>query len=291
MSSMMYTVENLIYSAIFILGRNENMIKVVDLGYQFVNVGGFDVTRPHGSGDYLFLFFRCTTEVWIDGRYQTIPENTYFLYKKGEPQIYRKKDGHFINDWIHFDIDPYDNFFEDLGIPFQTPMQLAYNNEICDMISNLFIEYFNIGKQHEEIMDQKARSLFYKFSDLYHFSKTKGDKMTDYRQTFIEIRRQIQNYEIFPTGAEEIAASLNISTSYAQHLYKELFGNSIHQDIIHARIEHAAHLLNGTEFSISEIARQCGYESFEHFSRQFKKLKGCSPRSYRSGSHSEISNR
>lgn len=263
------------------------MIKIANLGYQFVNIGGFDVNRPHGSGDFLFLFFRCATEVWIDGQYQIIPENTYFLYKKGEPQIYRKKDGHFINDWIHFDIEPYDNFFETLGIPFQTPMHLAYNNEICDMISNLFIEYFNIGKQHEIIMDQKASALFHKFSDLYHFSKTKGNKMTDYRQAFIEIRRKIQNYEYFPEGAEEIADSLNISTSYAQHLYKELFGNSIHQDIIRARIDHAAHLLNGTEFSISEIARQCGYDNFEHFSRQFKKWKGCSPRNYRSNSSSD----
>lgn len=258
------------------------MIKIADIGYQFVNVGGFDVTRPHGSGDYLFLFFRCATEVWINGDYHLIPENTYFLYKKGEPQIYRKKDGHFINDWIHFDIEPYDNFFEKLEIPFQTPMYLTYNSEICEMISNLFIEYFNIGKQHEIIMAQKASALFHKFSDLYQFSKTKGNKMTDYRQSFIEIRKKIQNYEYFPEGAEEIAHSLNISVSYAQHLYKELFGNSIQQDIIRARIDYAAHLLNGTKFSITEIARQCGYENVEHFSRQFKKQKGCSPRNYRS---------
>ena len=279
---MMFVVMNMIISA-----EEAVMIKIVDLGYQFVNVGGLDVNRPNGSGDYLFLYFRCPTEVWLNGKYQLIEENTYFLYKKGEPQIYRKLDGHFINDWIHFDIEPYDGLFEKLGIPFHTPMKLAYSKEISDMISDLLIEYFSIGKQHDIIMAKKASALFYKFSDLYHFTLKNGTKMTDYRVEFIKLRRKIQNYEYCPKSAEEIAHFLNISTSYMQHLYQKFFGTSIQQDIIRARIDHAAHLLNGTKYSISEIARQCGYENYEHFSRQFKKWKGCSPRSYRSHSVSD----
>ena len=56
-----------------------NLIKIVDLGYQYVNFGAFDIQRPQGTGDFLFLYFRCPTEVWLDGRYQLLPENTYFL--------------------------------------------------------------------------------------------------------------------------------------------------------------------------------------------------------------------
>lgn len=257
------------------------MIKIIDLGYQFVNVGGFDTQRPHGSGDYLFLYFRCPTEIWIDGKYQLISENTYFLYRKGDPQYYRHLDGNFINDWIHFDIEPYDNYFEKLGIPFNTPMKLPYNKEICDMIGDLQIEYFSYGEQHNQIMSQKAGALFYKFSDLYHLSHTGNSKLIHYRREFIELRRSLQSCEYCPANTEEIASSLNMSVSYLQHLYREFFGISMQQDIIKARIGHASHLLERTKYSIAEIASLCGYDNPEHFSRQFKKWKGCSPRNYR----------
>ncbi|MDY5179916.1 helix-turn-helix domain-containing protein, partial [Butyribacter sp.] len=93
--------------------------------------------------------------------------------------------------------------------------------------------------------------------------------------------QRIYNYEYIPSGAEEIAAKLNLSTSYFQHTYKKIFGISVHQDIIKARIEHAARLLQGSNNSISEIAAICGYENLEHFSRQFKKIKGVSPQQFR----------
>lgn len=256
------------------------MIKVVNIGYQYVNVGGIDINRG-GTGDYLFLFFRTPTEVWMGDGYQVISENTYFLYQKGMPQRYRKLDGHYINDWMHFDIEPYDNYFETLGIPFQTPMTLHDSKGISELLSDLFIEYFDVGRQHEIIMDQKVNVMFHKFSDMYRFSQNNGTRLTNYRMKLFEMRKKIQSYEYCPRGAGEIAELLNISTPYLQHLYKEFFGTSITQDIIHGRIEHATHLLSGTDYSVTEVARMCGYENLEHFSRQFKKFKGCSPSAYK----------
>ncbi len=257
------------------------MIRVREVGYQFINIGGIDINRAKGNGTYLFLYFRCPTEVWLDGEYRLLEADTFMLFRKGEMQRYRKQDGHYINDWLHLDIEPYDDFFEKLGIPFQTPMKLVDSAPISSMISDLFMEYFNVGEQHEKIMDQKASALFHKFSDLYQFSIKNSSKMSKYLQELIEIRKKIQNYEYCPENANDIAEQLNISTSYLQHLYKSFFGVSVNQDIIRGRVDHAAHLLNGTEFSITEVAEICGYDSLEHFSRQFKKIKGCSPRQYR----------
>ncbi len=257
------------------------MIEIHHLGYQFVNMGGIDVDRKEGSGDYLLIYFRCPVEVNLTGEYEKIPENTFVLYKKGHPQIYRKTDGHFINDWVHFDFSEEEDFFEKLKIPFNTLIRLPQSKPVTDMISDLYIEYFNVGESHQKIMDQKARALFHKFSDLYQFAQKNSPKKVKYLEEMIEIRKKIQNFECHPEGAEELARQMHISTSYFQHLYKEFFGIPVNYDIINGRIEHAAHLLNGTEHSITEIAAICGYESLEHFSRQFKKIKGCSPMKYR----------
>ena len=257
------------------------MIKIVDVGYQFVNVGGFDVKRVNGSGDYLFLMFRCPTEVWIGDGYKLLPENTFFLFEKGAPQIYRKLDGHFINDWIHFEIEPYDSFFENLGIPFRTPIVLSDRRNISEMISDLFIEYFSVGEQHEKIMDQIATAMFLKFSDLYSCSEKNSGNKAKYLEKLVDIRRRIQNFEYWPDGVQELSKLLNISPSYLQHLYKDFFGVSVGQDLINAKIDYASYLLNSTSNTIAEIAQMCGYETIEHFSRQFKKVKGCAPSKFR----------
>lgn len=258
------------------------MIKVADMGYQFVNVGGYEANRPNGSGDYLFLFLRCPTEIFLEGEYRLIPTGSYIIFKKGSPQIYRKWDAHFINDWIHFDFDHYDDYFETLAIPFDTPMTLYNNTEIIEMTSDLLIEYFSNSEDHEKIMAEKADALFRKFAELYHFSHENSAKMNHYRAAFTELRKKIINRQYCPDNAKEIAASMNLSISYFQHLYKKFFGRSVYQDILQARLRQAAHLLEHTDYSVGEISQLCGYENTEHFSRIFKKYMGRSPRSYKS---------
>lgn len=258
------------------------MIKVVDMGYQFVNVGGFEANRPEGSGDYLFLFLRCPTEIFLDGAYQWVPADTYIIFGKGIPQIYRKWDAHFINDWIHFDFDCADKYFEKLGVPLNSPIVLPNNTEITEMTSGLQIDFFSNHKEnYEQILSEKADALFQKFAELYHFSNEYSEKKYNYRQSFTKLRQRILNRQYCPDSSEEIAASMNLSVSYFQHLYKDFFGNSVYKDIISARIEQAAHLLGHTEYSISRIASLCGYDNVEHFSRIFKKYKGRSPHNYR----------
>lgn len=257
------------------------MITIRAVGYQFLNQDGIDMNRKNGSGDYLFLHFRCQTEVFLDGAYQLVPENSFFLFPKDAPQIYRKKDGIFLNDWIHFDIVPYDNFFEHLELPFQTPFQIPESRFITNLMEDIYTEFFNEGSQHAYIMDQKMKILFHKLSDIYRPLLHGKTATTKYASVLHDIRKNILNYQYLPSGASEVAETLHISTSYFQHIYKELFGTSIQQDIIKGRIEHAAMLLQGTDLPVTDIAKLCGYENVEHFSRQFKAQKGCSPKQFR----------
>ena len=143
------------------------MIHVHGIAHQFRNPGGFVVERMEGSGDYLLLFLRSAAEFDPGIGYVPVSEVHYILFRKDCPQKYRKLDGMFINDWMHFDFDSYDSYFENLGIPFNTPLALPDNKPIFDLFMDIYSEFFNDGVQHEFIMDHKANALFHKFSDLY----------------------------------------------------------------------------------------------------------------------------
>lgn len=257
------------------------MIRVNRVGYHYFNFAGLEIYRPQGSGDYLLLFFRVPAEVMQHGEYITVPADHFFLYNKGNAQIYRKMDDIFINDWIHFDIDSYDEYFEKLGIPFQTPFTLANNKLITDMLGDIYIEFFNDGEQHEFIMDYKVNAMFHKLSDMYQMGKKQSSAVSKYYNVLSQIRREILDYQYVPANVEEVAGRANMSASYLQHLYKETFNTTLGQDIIKGKINYAEQLLQLKADSISEIARQCGYDNLEHFSRQFKKLKGISPQKFR----------
>ena len=63
--------------------------------------------------------------------------------------------------------------------------------------------------------------------------------------------------------------------------FKEYFGCTVYDYILHRRVDQAQHLLIGTELTIGEIAQAVGYDRSESFSRQFQKVTGLLPRDYR----------
>ena len=95
------------------------------------------------------------------------------------------------------------------------------------------------------------------------------------------IRTKIYNMPYIEWTVDSLAAELNLSKSYFQHLYKQIFGVSAISDVINSRVEHGKYLLSSTDFSVRQIAEKCGYDSDIHFMRQFKSKSGMTPSAYR----------
>lgn len=89
--------------------------------------------------------------------------------------------------------------------------------------------------------------------------------------------------ERYPTvlSIEELAKSLNLSSSRLRHLIKADIGLSPNRYIRTLRLERAKHLLGTNFLSIKEIMGQVGYNDPSHFARDFKAVIGMSPRQYR----------
>ncbi|GAB2622925.1 helix-turn-helix domain-containing protein [Emticicia sediminis] len=78
-----------------------------------------------------------------------------------------------------------------------------------------------------------------------------------------------------------IANEVNLSSSYLSDLLRNTTGQNAQQYIQNHLIEKAKELLTTTNFSISEIAYQLGFEYSQSFSKLFKKSTNQTPLEYR----------
>jgi two-component system response regulator YesN len=79
----------------------------------------------------------------------------------------------------------------------------------------------------------------------------------------------------------EIAAMVNMSSSYFSHVFKKEEGISFLEYVYRVRMEHARYLLESSDLKVNEIADEVGIFNPNYFSTQFKKSVGQSPLEYR----------
>lgn len=78
-----------------------------------------------------------------------------------------------------------------------------------------------------------------------------------------------------------LSEKLKRNYAYLSAVFSEYFGFTIEQYIISCKIEKAKELLSKTGVSISEISTLLKYKTVAHFSYQFKKVEGMSPKAYK----------
>jgi two-component system, response regulator YesN len=78
-----------------------------------------------------------------------------------------------------------------------------------------------------------------------------------------------------------IADKLDLSPSYVGRIYKQITLNALIDVINSVRMERSIELLEGTHYSVAEIAERIGYTNPSYFYRMFKKHYGVTPTDYR----------
>ncbi|MBD2867160.1 helix-turn-helix domain-containing protein [Paenibacillus arenilitoris] len=264
------------------------MIYLKRVGYNVEHSDGLTIDRPNGSGDYLFILFRSRMELRFDDKpTQFADKNHYIIYGSGSRHDYRDAEKPMIHDWFHFDGERLDRFFEELHLPLDTLLPAPDPFYISRKVQELHVEHIDTGKFRDEIIDSTIRCLLLKLSAIRN---RVGSNMQSgkYYGEIVKLRNEIyQTPQIF-YSIEELAAKVNLSRSYFQRIYTELFGISVHNDMINNRIQYAMYLLENTTYGIAEIAHLCGYENDVHFMRQFKKKADMTPSQYRSNHHFDI---
>lgn len=64
-------------------------MRINDVGYNYFHNADFRVERPSGSGDFLLVLLKSPAVVVLEGKEVTVETNSFILFDKATPQIYR----------------------------------------------------------------------------------------------------------------------------------------------------------------------------------------------------------
>jgi AraC family transcriptional regulator of arabinose operon len=84
---------------------------------------------------------------------------------------------------------------------------------------------------------------------------------------------------------EEVARTVNLSSSRLNHLFRMEIGLTIAKYVRSLRMERAKGLLETTFLTVKEIGSECGLNDESHFVQNFKAAYGRTPLRYRQGHH------
>ena len=91
-----------------------------------------------------------------------------------------------------------------------------------------------------------------------------------------------------PLSVEEIAREVCLSPSHLSHIVKEELGSTLGGYISKIRIDKAKNLLVDTETPISQIALDVGFPDQSYFTKVFKKVEKCTPKTFRQNASQSV---
>lgn len=136
------------------------------------------------------------------------------------------------------------------------------------------------GDDTDEIMQLSL--LFKLIYDLINDSKSQTENQTNPRQyaTIRELTSYIENNLSADLSLDSLSEITGYSPTHFHKLFKSATGKTIHEFVEEMRIKKAVNLLMATDYTLSQIAYECGFSSQSYFSYAFRRAKNMTPRQY-----------
>jgi AraC-like DNA-binding protein len=84
-----------------------------------------------------------------------------------------------------------------------------------------------------------------------------------------------------PLTVDDLAAAARLSRAHFSREFRKAFGEAPYSYLLTRRLERAATLLRGTDYSVADICMQVGLTSVGSFTTSFTRRYGVSPTEYR----------
>lgn len=111
------------------------------------------------------------------------------------------------------------------------------------------------------------------------------DDISVHEERIQQVCKYIINYYNQQITLADISKMAYMSPTYFSKKFKKVTGFGFNEYLNNVRIKMATNMLVETQYSVTEIARFCGYKDSNYFGDVFKKIMGVSPSKYRKANY------
>lgn len=169
--------------------------------------------------------------------------------------------------------------------PFQESRVLRLNMKERFHIEELYRSFFKELLEKEPGYELRLRHLAAELLILSNrIAKNKQDiveKTSPTQRKIKEVVQYINDSYKKPIRLDDAAKQFYVSPSHLSRIFKESTGFTFTDYINLVRIREAQRLLRETDWSITKISEETGFDNFSHFGKIFKKISNMPPREYR----------
>lgn len=177
--------------------------------------------------------------------------------------------------WFHFDGLLARNYYTYLTEKFGNCIQPTEFHTIYHEIKKLLCIFQSGNSINEMLISEKITCILN-----YLLSLSPDDTLPSHEPVKDSIS-YINEHFSEPLTLNDLARSACLSPFYFARIFSKETGVTPYQYLISTRISAAKFLLKSTSFSIEEIGRQCGFQTFSSFCYTFKKWENQTPSMYR----------
>jgi AraC family transcriptional regulator len=258
---------------------------VVEYG-QLNSVGEFDFAMPKQGVSVAFAPH--TEVVWsVDGgarQSTSLPAGSVFLYGDREFVWHRRMKP---SEYVNLTLDPtvLQAIATDHGLPSTVDVEhrVIFQDPTILHVAQLLKGEVLSGGVAGNLYAESLRNLL-AVHLLRNHTQTPVKPTQDSPLAGLKLK-QLQDY-IEDHLAEELAiatlaALIPISPFHFARAFKAALGEPPHRYVLHRRLERAKALLSVPQLTIAEVAYQVGFANQSHFTAQFRKAIGLTPKQFR----------
>lgn len=250
-------------------------------------IGEFDFVMPKNTISVAFVPHDRVT--WsVDGtssQTTALPPGSVFLYSnRNFVWHYREQSSEYIN--ITLDQNLLNQVAAENSV--STPVEIEHrvifpDTTILHVAQLLKSEIINGGLAGKVYTESLRNLLMVHLLRNYNRAVVKPQLENKLLDTFKlnQVKNFIEEHLAEDITIADMAAVVHISQFHFARVFKTTTGESPHRYLTQRRIERAKVLLSVTRLAVAEVAYRVGFYNQSHFTAQFRKLTGVTPKQYR----------
>lgn len=256
-------------------------MNILSIGYNSAYDASYSVCRETMEDKWLLLMMKSRGFCVADGKKLEFGAGSAILFDGTIKMEYGAEAEPFVCDWIFFETGGDTEFIDTLELELNVPRIVNDAEFVSSLIRNIESEFYSQSSRRVKMLDTLMRMLLIKLGENSDSDNSGMQTADPHYSALMDLRSKIYRNPQQKWNVDTMAADVNMSRSYFQHIYREVFGVSCITDVINGKIEKAKEILSETSCTVAQVAAMCGYDNEEHFMRQFKKIVGVTPTKYR----------